>query len=559
MIDIVYVTYNSEKWIRKSIESLIHSKFDISQINVVVVDNASNDNTLVILEEVREKVIHLINSFQIIKNITNVGFGKANNIGFSLCKSDIVCFINIDTEILDDTLSILMHEIDMSDNDVAMWEFRQLPYEHPKMYDPLTGETEWASGAAFAIRHKVYEEVGGFDEQLFMYVEDVDLSWRIRSRGYKIKYVPRVRIYHYTYENGNVLKLNQQVYGLINSLLLRYRFGTIKDIVSGHLMVCKRLIHKENISGIRKAIVYAYIKHFSKVVHFYQRGKFKKKNSNFSPRFIGVDYTSNRFGAFYESKVPSEYPIVSVIVRTCGRPSVLRETLLSLENQTYPNVEIIVAEDGENKSEHMIRNDFQNMNIVYFATNEKVGRSKVGNLAMQKASGKYLNFLDDDDLFFADHIEVLVSELEKSSAKAAYSVGLETAIDVKSKEPYIYDVKNSRTVHHQKFDKLMICHHNYIPIQCIMFEKELFAQYGGFDESVDALEDWDLWVRFSLYTDFIYVEKTTSIYRVPFSRKTNEERQRALDDALVVMREKHKGYQRLVDVSTLASLYEKLQ
>lgn len=559
MIDIVYVTYNSEKWIRKSIESLIHSKFDISQINVVVVDNASNDNTLVILEEVREKVIHLINSFQIIKNITNVGFGKANNIGFSLCKSDIVCFINIDTEILDDTLSILMHEIDMSDNDVAMWEFRQLPYEHPKMYDPLTGETEWASGAAFAIRHKVYEEVGGFDEQLFMYVEDVDLSWRIRSRGYKIKYVPRVRIYHYTYENGNVLKLNQQVYGLINSLLLRYRFGTIKDIVSGHLMVCKRLIHKENISGIRKAIVYAYIKHFSKVVHFYQRGKFKKKNSNFSPRFIGVDYTSNRFGAFYESKVPSEYPIVSVIVRTCGRPSVLRETLLSLENQTYPNVEIIVAEDGENKSEHMIRNDFQNMNVVYFATNEKVGRSKVGNLAMQKASGKYLNFLDDDDLFFADHIEVLVSELEKSSAKAAYAVGLETAIDVKSKEPYIYQVKNSRTVHHQKFDKIMICHHNYIPIQCIMFEKELFTQYGGFDESVDALEDWDLWVRFSLYTDFIYVEKTTSIYRVPFSRKTNEERQKALDDALVVMREKHKGYERLVDVSTLASLYEKSQ
>lgn len=559
MIDIVYVTYNSEKWIRKSIESLVHSNFDISQINVVVVDNASNDNTLEILEEVREKVIHSINSFQIIKNITNVGFGKANNIGFSLCKSDIVCFINIDTEILDDTLSMLMHEIGMSDNDVAMWEFRQLPYEHPKMYDPLTGETEWASGAAFAIKHKVYEEVGGFDEQLFMYVEDVDLSWRIRSKGYKIKYIPKVRIYHYTYENGNVLKLNQQVYGLINNLLLRYRYGTIKDIVSGHLMVCKRLVHKENIPGIRKAIVSAYIKHFSKVVHFYQRGKFKKKNSNFSPRFIGVDYTSNRFGAFYESKVPSEYPLVSVIVRTCGRPSVLRETLLSLKNQTYPNVEIIVAEDGENRSEQMIKDEFQDINIVYFATNEKVGRSKVGNLAMQKANGKYMNFLDDDDLFFADHIEVLVSELENSSSKAAYAVGLETAIDVKSKEPYIYQVKNSRTVHHQKFDKIMICHHNYIPIQCIMFEKELFTQYGGFDESVDALEDWDLWVRFSLYTDFIYVEKTTSIYRVPFSRKTNEERQKALDDALVVMREKHKGYERLVDVSTLASLYEKTQ
>ena len=63
------------------------------------------------------------------------------------------------------------------------------PYEHPKIYDPVTQEAQWSSGAAFAIRCEVYERLGGFDEKIFMYGEDVDLSWRLRSFGYKIRYV----------------------------------------------------------------------------------------------------------------------------------------------------------------------------------------------------------------------------------------------------------------------------------------------------------------------------------------------------------------------------------
>lgn len=142
MIDIVYVTYNSEKWIRKSINSLAKSNIDVGQINVIVVDNASMDDTLHELQIIKSELENLFRSFQIVVNNKNMGFGNANNIGFSRGTSDIVCFLNIDTEVLNDTFSILMHEIKGSKKDVAIWEFRQLPYEHPKMYDPLTGETD---------------------------------------------------------------------------------------------------------------------------------------------------------------------------------------------------------------------------------------------------------------------------------------------------------------------------------------------------------------------------------------------------------------------------------
>ena len=89
-----------------------------------------------------------------------------------------------------------------------------------------------------------------------------------------------------------------------------------------------------------------------------------------------------------------------------------------------------------------------------------------------------------------------------------------------------------------------------------MFEKELFEQYGGLDESLDALEDWDLWVRYSLHTDFDTVEKTTSLYRVPYVREMNEKRQKDLDDALVRVREKHKSYMQQISVYDVAMMYQ---
>ena len=89
-----------------------------------------------------------------------------------------------------------------------------------------------------------------------------------------------------------------------------------------------------------------------------------------------------------------------------------------------------------------------------------------------------------------------------------------------------------------------------------MFEKTLFENYGGLDEGLDALEDWDLWVRYSLYTDFDCIEKTTSIYRVPKDHNINRKRQKELDDALAVVRNKHKSYMQTVSVYDMAMMYQ---
>lgn len=555
-IDIVYVTYNSEKWIENCFASLARSDCDLEKVHVYVVDNASTDGTVELLRQTREKLGDRFGSFRIIRSGENLGFGRGNNLGFARGNSDIVCFFNTDTELLENSLTELMAAVERSPKEAAMWELRQFPYEHPKLYDPVTRETTWSSGAAFAIRRDVYRKLGGFDKKLFLYAEDVDLSWRLRSFGYKILYVPEAVIWHYSYEEAGAVKPNQHVYGVMNNLLLRYRFGNLWDIFKGHGKFWWLMGMPSAFPHSKERLLEEYWKHFSKIPHFLAPGR-RGRSKGFAAEFRGWDYSRNREGGYYANEFPAETPKVSVIVRTCGRPAVLRETLISLRNQTYPNIEIVVVEDGENRSEEMIREEFTDLNMVYFSTGERVGRSKAGNLAMERASGKYLNFLDDDDLFYADHVEVLVSQLVKGEKRAAYGFALETPIQVLSQEPYRYEVKDYRSVHTQEFDKLILCHHNYIPIQAIMFEKSLYEEYGGLDESLDALEDWDLWVRYALHTDFTCVKKTTSLYRVPNDRKVNAQRQKALDEALITVRQKHKGYMQNASAYDIAQLYDK--
>lgn len=75
-------------------------------------------------------------------------------------------------------------------NPGALVEARQFPEEHKKVYDARTLESPWASGACLLVPRRIYEAVGGFDPNFFMYHEDIDLSWRARSAGFSVRLAP---------------------------------------------------------------------------------------------------------------------------------------------------------------------------------------------------------------------------------------------------------------------------------------------------------------------------------------------------------------------------------
>lgn len=225
-----------------------------------------------------------------------------------------------------------------------------------------------------------------------------------------------------------------------------------------------------------------------------------------------------------------EQPLVSIIIRTCQRPDILKNALDSVRNQTYKNIQVVIVEDGENKSEGFIKKQYADLNYLYRATGQKVGRSKAGNMALELATGVYLNFLDDDDILLPEHVSKLVNILIQDKNLAAYSNAEEIQINIISHSPYIYTEKRKLIRYHQPFNRLLLYTYNYIPIQCIMFHRKLFIELGGFDDKLDALEDWDLWVRYSTKTDFTYVDEKTSCYFTPYKRKKKKNRGNSLNE-----------------------------
>lgn len=244
-----------------------------------------------------------------------------------------------------------------------------------------------------------------------------------------------------------------------------------------------------------------------------------------------------------------ENPLVSVIVRTCGRPDILKEALKSIKRQTYSNIETIIIEDGENVSEQLIKDNFSDLNIVYHATGIKRGRCRVGNIGMAKANGKYLNFLDDDDYFYVNHIATLVERLETSECKAAYAIAEEHQIQITGKNSF--RVKRKLIRYKQPYNKLLLCYMNYIPIQSILFKKELYEQYGGLDEELKVMEDWDLWVRYSAHCNFLFVPTITSVYHTPYKGKNRHSRASELHKAEYEVIQKHSKLQMTFDAEQL--------
>ena len=540
--DIVYMTHNSGDSVGRCFDALSQSLLPCDQINIIAVDRGSSDDSVRMLKAVGET--GRFASFKVLEMGGDTGFGSALNAGFAEGSSGIVCFFDINSEVFPETLTILFEEIENSDAVTAVWELRRFPYEHPKDYDALTGVTDWCCGGAFAVRRNVFEEAGGFDGRLFMHMEDIDLSFRIRSLGYKLKYCPKAVILRHECGDAEETEKTRYIYGIVNNLMLRYRFGTRRDISAGLKMFHGILSQDGPFKGSRKALAGLFFRRLARIPPYYFWRFTKAKKQDVSPVFQGFDvYARQREGAEFRLEKYDGHPLVSVIVRTHARPAVLKETLISLRNQTYDNFEIVIVEDGEECARRMIDDEFPDLKIRYTATGGHVGRSAAGNLGMELARGEYLNFLDDDDLFYADHIETLVQSLKESGMDAAYSLAYETAINVTGGSPYTYEITSCQTRYHQPFNRLLLLRANYIPIQSIMFKKRLFELYGGLDTALDNQEDYDMWIRYALKTDFVFVPKTTSIYRVPSLDGSKQEREETHWEGFVALREKIKNYE----------------
>lgn len=229
-LSIVIVSYKVQYFLRQCIQSIYSSNCNISY-EIIVVDNASCDGTVEMLGEQFPDV-------KVISNRDNVGFSRANNQGFDIADSEYVLILNPDTIIQEDTLQIC-YDYHKSNPDIgaigvrmidgkgqflpeskrgfptplnALYRMLKISSVFPKspvfnkyylghIDENQTNQVDVLTGAFMWVRKLVLDQVGGFDEDYFMYGEDIELSFQINYKGHGIVYLPETSIIHFKGES----------------------------------------------------------------------------------------------------------------------------------------------------------------------------------------------------------------------------------------------------------------------------------------------------------------------------------------------------------------------
>jgi len=209
MISVIITNYNGKRYLDRCLSSL--SVQTMQDFEVIVVDNGSSDGSVDYLESQFPEV-------RIVKNEKNLGFAGGVNSGIEVAKGDYILTLNNDTQADKDFVKNLTEAME-SDGEVGMcaskmlfcngsvnsaglcfsrsgavWD-RGMSEPDFGQYDKVEDVFGPCAGAAL-YRRSMLDEIGLFDEDFFMYMEDVDLAFRARLAGWRCLYVPDAKVYH---------------------------------------------------------------------------------------------------------------------------------------------------------------------------------------------------------------------------------------------------------------------------------------------------------------------------------------------------------------------------
>ncbi len=219
-----------------------------------------------------------------------------------------------------------------------------------------------------------------------------------------------------------------------------------------------------------------------------------------------MDITQDGFRVARDNE-SKDGPIVSVLIPTYNRRRYLPVALSSVVHQDYSNLEIFVIRDGGEDVCDIV-NSFNDPRIIFIDRKENRGKAFSLNEALARAEGKYVAYLDDDDLYYPNHIETLVGVLEnKTDCQVAYSdlykvyckVMPEGRRKVLSKV-----VEVSRD-----FDRFFVLYFNLAVHSSLIHRRDLLEKTGPYNEELNILIDWDMTRRLVFFSDFQHVYEIT--------------------------------------------------
>ena len=247
---IIIVSYNNREDITRCLESVRRTA--CPGYEVIVVDNASTDGSA-------DAVAAGFPEATTVRSSANLGFGGGCNLGATRARAEFLVFLNPDTIVEPGWLSALVNALDANSR-VGLVTSKILMLGEPERINTcgntvhLSGltlcrglgassrsyqkeeEVDAVSGAAFAIRRDVFQSLGGFDESMFLYMEDTDLSLRARLAGWESLFAPQSIVYHDYSLKVFPLKVFYQERNRYLMLLKNFRWATLVALVPALLM-----------------------------------------------------------------------------------------------------------------------------------------------------------------------------------------------------------------------------------------------------------------------------------------------------------------------------------
>jgi LmbE family N-acetylglucosaminyl deacetylase len=190
---------------------------------------------------------------------------------------------------------------------------------------------------------------------------------------------------------------------------------------------------------------------------------------------------------------------VTVVIRTKDRPAQLREAIESVRSNEYRAETIVVNDAGQSV-------DLEGVRVINHPSTR--GRSEAMNSGVRAATTRFVAFLDDDDLYYPEHLATLANAVNSAGNKAAWYTDAVSAF-LRPGPSGAYETYSRLRLFGDDFDREALLIDNYIPVPTLLVEREAFLDVGGFDPAFDLFEDWDFLIRLSERGDFLHVPRIT--------------------------------------------------
>ena len=241
----------------------------------------------------------------------------------------------------------------------------------------------------------------------------------------------------------------------------------------------------------------------------------------------------------YAQAMQGEHPLFSIILTTYNRPDLLKYALTSIGKQTLEDFEVILVNDhGEGVESLLGQYPFC---ITYLRQGRNTGPAAARNAAQRLARGHYLVYLDDDDAFLPEHLQVLANGLREHPGHVVYSDALFIAERLEHGVRHV--INQERRYAHGDYSRERLLVDNYIPINTFAWPRSVASEVGEFDETLPGLEDWDFLLRLAARLPFHHLQQETVQVRMRAEESAPARRsEQALKDYPALYREMYRRH-----------------